>query len=137
MKVITVVFTDVGGDIINNVLDEYWLHVLIELEPGLFYEATPPYVKKGAEYRARRELKRSFIIEDKQHAAMVKFAESKLGVRYNFLGYFFPRWYNKTRGIYCSQFVCQVLRAGEFDIPIGAGYSPDKLLKALKVYYNE
>jgi hypothetical protein len=134
MKNINVVFTDIGGDVINRVLGEKWLHVLVELEPGLFYEATWPRVKKGPTYRARKELKLPYRMTDKAHARMVEFAESKLGLRYSFFGYFFPQFYNKTKGIYCSQFACMVLREGGFPIPIGVGYSPDKLLKALRVY---
>ena len=136
MKNINVVFTDVGGDIINNVLGEHWLHVLVELEPGLFYEATWPRVKKGPTYRAKRQVKFPLRVSTLRHEKMVASAESKLGLRYNFWGYFFPRFYNKTHGIYCSQYACQILRAGDFPIPIGAGYSPDKLLKALKVYFT-
>ena len=131
---IDVVFTDIGGDVINRVLDEHWLHVLVELSPGLYYEATWPRVKKGPTYRARREFRVSVPIPDEGYHRMIKYAESMLGTRYSFFGYFFPRWYNKHKGIYCSQYACKVLRAGGVPIPIGAGYSPDKLLKALRVY---
>lgn len=131
---INIVFTDVGGDIVNQIIGENWTHVLIELTPGLYYEATWPVVKKGNKYPARRELRLTLLVTSDRRDKMLAYAESKLGTRYNFWGYFFPRWYNKTKGIYCSQYACQVLRAGDVNIPIGAGYSPDKLLKAIRVY---
>jgi hypothetical protein len=133
------IFTDQGGDRINNWLDLNWSHVLIQLD-NTIYEATWPHVKCGPaatyKYKHTHELILVFNYMPWRIKKMVEFAESKIGTRYNFWGYFFPRWYNKTRGVYCSQYVCQILRAGEINIPIGSGYSPDKLLKAMKVYYQ-
>lgn len=129
----TLIFTDVATEFLNTVLDERWLHVLIFLR-GSYYEATWPRVRKIDRYHYRRRLIVRGTYTEAQVDKMVEFAESKLGLRYNFWGYFFPRWYNKTHGVYCSQYACQVLRAGDVPIPIGAGYSPDKLLKASVVY---
>jgi len=134
MKEIRVIFTDIGGRVLNRVLGENWLHVLVELKPGVFYEATWPVVKKGPTYRARRKHIVTLLVAETQWRGMMHYAESQMGRRYMCRGYFFPKWFGKTRGIYCSQYACNVLRAGGVPIPVGAGYSPDKLLKALKVY---
>jgi hypothetical protein len=131
------IFTDQGGDRINNWLGLNWSHVLIQLN-GTIYEATWPRVKTGPAIGYKYNHTRQYILElNYPHwrtKAMIEFAESKIGTRYNFWGYFFPYFYNKTKGIYCSQYACQILRAGGINIPIGAGYTPDKLLKAMKVY---
>ena len=131
------IFTDQGGDRINNWLGLNWSHVLIHLNETI-YEATWPRVKcgdaEGYKYKHTRKLILELNYEPWRVKKMVEFAESQVGRNYSFLGYFFPRFYNKTRGVYCSQYVCQVLRAGGVAIPIGSGHSPDKLLKAMKVY---
>ena len=133
MKYIEVVFTDQGGPFINNTLDLTWTHALILLD-GLYYEATWPRVKKSPQFKCVQSYTYGVGVPDRCYDDMLKYAESKLGTRYNFWGYFFPRWYGKTRGVYCSQFVCDVLRAGWIPLPKGAGWSPDKLLKALEAY---
>jgi len=136
---ITIILTDQGGDIINNALGLTWSHVLIYLDNDWIYEATWPRVRKTHPWSGKALAKATKIehfelfVTAQQWKGMIEYAESQLGKRYNFWGYFFPRWYNRTNGVYCSQFVCQVLRAGGLNIPIGAGYSPDKLLKTLKV----
>jgi len=137
---VTVILTDQGGDIINDALELTWSHALIYLDNDWIYEATWPWVRKTNPWDGRALGKATKVehfelfVTEQQQQDMIKYAESQLGKLYNFWGYFFPKFYNKTYGVYCSQYVCQVLRAGDINIPIGAGYSPDKLLKTLRVY---
>lgn len=126
----TLIFTDIGGRVLNNVLDLNWLHVLIALD-GTHYEATWPVVKRSCCYKWRRRV----IVPPPwplDEAAMKKFADSQLGRKYSFRGYFVPRLYGKTKGIYCSQFACYTLIAGGAPIRKIDGYSPDTLLRAVR-----
>jgi hypothetical protein len=134
MKV-TVVFTDEGGPVINKTLGLTFTHALIRFgDDKNYYEATWPVVCKSANYKYTARFLYVFDAPYDDVLNMQRYADSQLGRRYSFWGYFFPSLYGKTRGIYCSQYVCDVLRAGNIPIPKGAGWSPDKLLKALRTY---
>lgn len=133
MKV-TVVFTDQGGPVVNKVLGLTYTHALVTFDGVNYYEATWPRVTISTKYKRVSECRFSFHAPTYSVIKMKEYAESQLGRKYSFWGYFFPSLYSKTRGIYCSQYVCDVLRAGDVPIPKGAGWSPDKLLKALKTY---
>lgn len=137
VKLITVVFTDQMGPIVNNALDLKWTHVLIRFSAGPYYEATWPRVRTAESFKSVDHDVFMFYVPDEVHDKAREYAESMLGHRYSFWGYFFPRLYGKTYGIYCSQYVCEALRAGGVPLPKGAGWSPDKLLKALKTYIPE
>lgn len=126
----TLIFTDIGGQVLNKALDLKWLHVLVWLD-DVYYEATWPRVKRSTEYRWRRRL----IVEPPfglDVEAMKKYADSQLGRQYSFRGYFVPHLYGKTRGIYCSQYASYVLIAGGAPIKKRDGYSPDTLLRAIQ-----
>jgi hypothetical protein len=136
MKPGTLLFTDSGGQVLNRTLSLNYMHVLIWLN-DIWYEATWPVVRKtNKDRRTNRWLFREPIATytPAQLRGMLQYAESMLGTPYMCQGYFFPNRYGKTRGVYCSEFACKVLRAGGVGIPAGAGYTPDKLLKTMKVY---
>ena len=132
MKEGSLIFCDVLP-IVNKVTGLYWSHVMIYLD-GYFYEATPPVVRKISNMP---HVKRSLVVEPKQPytneqiARMLAYAEANLGRPYRVRGYLFPRRYGKTRGIYCSQFACDALRAGGVALDFRAGYSPDTLYEAM------
>lgn len=132
-KDINIVFTDQGGPLINRVLGLKWTHVLVKFGDR-YYEATWPRVKRSDSFNSVAFHVETVKVSDSMYDRAELYAWSQIGRRYNFWGYFFPRWYGKTRGVYCSQFVCEVLRRAGVPLPPGAGWSPDKLLKALKVY---
>lgn len=129
------IFTDQGGDLVNKALGLKWTHVLIHFN-GWLYEATWPRVRRTC--LEERALKKATAMEffygdysKAQLSQMETYAWLKLGTPYSFWGYFFPKLYTRTHGVYCSQYACEVLRAGGVNIPIGAGWSPDKLLKTM------
>jgi len=130
----TLVFTDIKGRTVNNATGLVWTHVLISLDQVL-YEATWPVVKKSSEFPPAT--KNLYILPPEtpysksQISLMLAFAEKNLGRRYMLRGYVFPNWYGKVRGVYCSEFVCRVLQAGNVDIPLAAGYTPDALYTAI------
>jgi hypothetical protein len=137
MKAVTVVFTDQGGPIVNTALELRYTHVLITFDGVQYYEATWPKVCISSKYKHTSECRLTFQAPTISVDMMEAYARSQLGRKYSFWGYFFPSIYGRTRGIYCSQYVCDVLRAGEIPIPKGAGWSPDKLLKTLKIYLTD
>ncbi len=134
----SLVFTDVGGKLVNNVTKLKYTHVLIWLR-GLYYEATPPRVRKTSkvENLGPAPIKLLDVVEpdpqytDDQIERMFRFAERNLGRRYVLMGYFFPKLYGRTRGVYCSEFACDVLLAGGVDISKRSGYTPDLLYEAV------
>ncbi len=134
----SLIFTDVGGQIVNNATQLKWTHVLIWLN-GFYYEATLPKVRKTetilddglVKLKAMELVEPLFPYTDDQLALMLKYAERNLGRRYSLVGYLLPRLYGRTRGVYCSEFVSDVLRAGDVDIDKRAGYTPDILYEAL------
>lgn len=131
MKEVYIVFTDQDGPIANEVLGLRWTHVLIQFGNGLYYEATWPKVCTSKGFKHTDHIRVKLVVSEQSYRAMQKYANKRLGVRYNFLGYFFPNLYGRTKGVYCSQFVCNVLRAGGIQIPKLAGYSPDTLLQEI------
>jgi hypothetical protein len=134
---VEVVFTDQGGELINEVLGLTWTHALIRF-PGeaRYYEATWPRVCRSKALKGHSH--KVFILEANaaEVAKMKAYADSRLGVRYNFWGYFFPVLYGQTRGVYCSQYVNNILRAGGVPLRFGDGYDPDCLLDALRGIYE-
>lgn len=130
MKDGTITFTDQWGPVINRVLDLKWTHVLIWLN-GVYYEATFPRVCKSKAWKGHTCLCVD-PLPGLDLDAMLDYANSQLGRIYQFRGFFNPKTYGKTRGIYCSQYVEYILRAGGADIPHMAGYSPDRLLKEIR-----
>jgi len=138
----TLIFTDQGGNLVNNTLGLKWTHVLIYFN-GWLYEATWPRVRRTS-LKSGTALKKATKLEfffwdytDEQRVRMELHALSRIGTPYSFWGYFFPKLYTKTYGIYCSQYACEILRAGGLNIPIGAGWSPDKLLKQMTLLAKE
>jgi hypothetical protein len=125
----TVVFSDVGTDLINNRLKLVWTHCLVWLDKGWF-EATWPRVTRSKDYRHKKQV----IIEPQvglRYHEMLRVANENLGRRYSAQGYFHPELYGKTKGIYCSQYVAMILVAGGARLTIESGRDPDKLFKAL------
>jgi len=131
LRSVCVTFTDQGGPIINDALDLEWTHVGIKID-GVYYEATWPRVKRSEALPHNK--KRDIVLwaPTDRVDTMKEYAESVIGTQYSAVGYFVPRLYGKTRGIYCSQYAEYMLRAGGFDIPKGSGRDPDILLKAVE-----
>lgn len=128
----TLIFTNIVGPRLQNMVDLEWTHVLISLRCRV-YEATWPRVRCTCDIPAQ-----SFLLNPKspytesQIDKMVQYAVSQIGRPYNWRGFFQPCYYGKTYDIYCSQYACNILRAGEVPIPYCAGYSPDTLLAAMR-----
>lgn len=123
----TLAFTDVMGPLVNVATGLKWTHVLIYLDP--WYEATVPKVKRSEGFQGRYV----YVAppDGLDVDAMRKYADSQLGRPYGLRGYLNPKLYGKTRGVYCSEFACYVLRAGGLQIPKRAGYTPDRLYTVL------
>lgn len=131
MKNGTLIFTEQAGPVVNGITGLEWTHVLIYFN-GLYYEATFPKVKKGTKYRWRKRL----ILQPQREwnfDKMLEYSKSQLGRLYQCIGFFHPGKYGKTKGIYCSEYVCYALRAGGVPIHKIAGHSPDVLLESLKL----
>lgn len=126
-----IIFNDIRGRTVNNLTGLTWTHVLVQLGDTL-YEATWPRVKKSY---VLPEAKTTEILEFEVSGvsinAMIAFGEKNLGQRYMLRGYLFPKLYHKTRGVYCSEFACDMLVAGGFELKAIDGYTPDTLYKAL------
>lgn len=128
---VRVIFNDIRGRTVNNLTGLIWTHVLIQLN-SILYEATWPRVKKSyvipeAETTEILEFENSSININ----GMIDFGEKNLGQRYMLRGYLFPKLYHKTRGVYCSEFACDMLVAGGFNLKAIDGYTPDTLYRAL------
>lgn len=134
---VRVVFTDKGGPVVNRALGLTWTHALVQFEGDAFYyEATWPRVRRSPAFHAVASYVFTLEASASEVAAMKAYARSRLGVPYNFRGYFWPRWYGRTRGVYCSQYVNNILRAGDVPLAYCAGHSPDSLLAALGALYG-
>ena len=128
----TLIYTNFVGTCLRSTVDLEWTHVLIHLR-GMQYEATPPRVRR-TQHLPRRvflQLPKEPYTEE-QINKMVRHAVSQLGRKYDWHGFFDPRFYGRTRGIYCSQYACNILRAGNVPIAYCAGYSPDTLKAAME-----
>jgi hypothetical protein len=126
-----VIFNDIRGRTVNNITNLVWTHVLVQVGTAI-YEATWPVVRKSyviPEAKAMEVLE--FEVGPSQASNMITFGEKSLGQRYMLRGYLFPSRFGKTRGVYCSEFACDMLRAGGFKLKPKDGYTPDTLLKAL------
>ena len=125
----TLIFTDQGGLVVNRVLKLKWTHALIYLG-GDIWEATWPRVKRSTTYKhVRCTMVAPLLALDWE--AMKALAEENEGRRYSATGYFRPELYNKTPGIYCSQFVAMLLEAGGSKITVEDGRDPDILYTAI------
>lgn len=130
----SLIFTDQGRDFVNRLTDLKWTHVLIWLN-GQCYEATPPVVRKTTKWPPKGHT--ILVVEpepeytQQQIALMRAYAEATLGTPYRLRGYLFPRFFGKTRGVYCSEFACDALRAGHVPISQKSGYTPDLLYEAI------
>lgn len=128
---IIVTFTDQGGPIINEALDLKWTHVGVKFG-DVYYEATWPRVTTSKELKHTKQIHRELQLPPAVIAKMEEFAKSLLGTPYSAVGYFMPKRYGKTKGIYCSQYACYVLRAGGINVSVDDGRDPDRLLAALE-----
>ncbi|GMU26198.1 MAG: hypothetical protein AMXMBFR16_11030 [Candidatus Uhrbacteria bacterium] len=128
----TLIFTDSGGPLINEWLDLRWTHVLVWLA-GVYYEATPPRVRRSKRFKANSYTTLSPSFSPAQVDQMVQYANSQLGRPYSFRGYFYPEVYGKTRGIYCSEYAGAIMQAGSLPIPYSAGYDPDRLYDSVRI----
>lgn len=126
-----VTFTDQGGPIINEALNLKWTHVGVKLG-GVYYEATWPKVRVSLYLKHVKLCHRVVYVPPPIIQTMKEYAESLLGTPYDATGYFIPGLYGKTKGIYCSQFACYVLRAGGINVSEDDGRDPDRLLAALE-----
>lgn len=134
---VEVVFTDQGGPIVNQRLGLKWTHALIRFEGDAFYyEATWPRVRRSPAFKSVDSYVFTLEASEAEVAKMKAYADSRLGLKYNFWGYFFPSLYGRTRGVYCSQYVNNILRAGGVPLTFWAGYDPDRLLAALGEIYG-
>jgi hypothetical protein len=126
----SLIFTDQGSDFVNRITNLKWTHVLIWLDE-FCYEATPPVVRKTKKWPPKGHT--VLVVEPEpeytpqQIALMRGYADSMLGTPYRLRGYLFPSMFGKTRGIYCSEFACDALRAGKVLISQKSGYTPDLL----------
>ena len=129
----TLIYSTLPGQLDNRLSGLEWTHVGIKLR-GLYYQAAPPRVKRSVQIDAPCRLVKAPLepYSDDQIAKMVEYAVSQLGREYQWTGFFLPNRYGKTKGIYCSEYVCNTLRAGGVRIPFWAGHSPDSLLAAME-----
>ena len=125
----TCVFTDQGGDLVNELTKLVYTHVCIYLDDA-WYQATWPRVTRSREYKSTKE---TFISPQVglHYPDMLRVANENLGRRYSAQGFFHPDKYNQTKGIYCSQYVAMILVAGGARVTLEAGRDPDKLFFAL------
>jgi len=134
MKEGSLIFTDQGGDFVNRVTRLTWTHALIYLN-GYYYEATPPVVRKTTKWPPKGHT--VLVVEpdidytSQQLQLMRSYAEKMLGTPYRLRGYLFPSIFGKTRGVYCSEFACNTLRAGGVPLDYKSGYTPDLLYEAI------
>lgn len=134
---VRVVFTDQGGELINKALGLTWTHALIQFDGDAFYyEATWPRVCRSKDLKGHSHKVFTLKATTAEVAKMKAYAKERIGVPYNFWGYFFPVFYGQTRGIYCSQYVNDILRAGGVPLTFGAGHCPDSLLEQLGEIYE-
>lgn len=132
LKSVAVMFTDEMGPLVNKVLELTYTHVGVRFQGDhMWYEATWPRVKRSASLRHVKQTTKVIWVPEDSFTEMIEYADSMIGTRYSAIGYFVPKLYGFTRGIYCSQYAEYILRAGGVDIPEGSGYSPDKLLREL------
>lgn len=128
----TLIYTNFVGPCLRRTVDLEWTHVLIGLR-GFIYEAAPPRVKRSHNLPRRVLLQPPKVpYTEEQINLMVQYAMSQLGRKYQWTGFFCPRYYGRTRGVYCSQYACNILRAGKVPIAYCAGYSPDTLKAAME-----
>jgi hypothetical protein len=136
MKDGSLIFTDVGTQFVNNVTKLKWTHVVIYLNK-VFYEATWPVVRKQTRWPKARAW--VLVEPDNGYAEMQlrwmsQFAEKSLGRRYQLYGYTHPKYFGKTKGTYCSEFVCDTLIEGHVELKKIDGYTPDALYQAITGY---
>lgn len=129
----TLIYSSLPGPLDNRLSGLEWTHVVIKLR-GLYYEAAPPRVRRTCRLDAPCRLVKAPLepYSEQQIDKMLEYAISQLGRKYQWTGFFLPHRYGKTRGIYCSEYACNILRAGGVAIPFLAGYSPDTLLAAME-----
>jgi hypothetical protein len=129
----TLIYSTLPGPLDNRLSGLQWTHVVIGLR-DYYYEAAPPRVRFKMYLDAPCHLVKVPVIQysEEQIDKMVEYAKSQLGRKYQWTGFFIPKCYGKTRGIYCSEYACNILRAGGVQIPFRAGYSPDTLLAAME-----
>lgn len=133
MRAVGVIFTDQDGPLVNRTLKLKYTHVLVDFD-GMYYEATVPRVRKTTQEQPKNVhtvTRLEVYVDEADYAKMLEYAESQLGRIYMCRGFFFPKVYGKTEGIYCSEYACYILMAGRYLSNKRAGYSPDTLFTAI------